>query len=52
MAVIKKESSANNRLQAVALDSLERSAPFGEFPADLGRGAVAFNLKVYFDELD
>ena len=51
-AVIEKESDAQVELQKMALDSLKRSAPFGGFPHDLGNGPLAFNLKVYFDELD
>ncbi len=50
--VLEKGTDAGESLQKIALEALRRSAPFGNFPKDLGNGAVAFNLKVYFDELD
>ena len=49
--IIQKDTDAGEALQKIALEALKRSAPFGSFPKDLGNGAVAFNLKVYFDEL-
>lgn len=49
--ILEKDSDAGASLQQTALDSLKRSAPFGDFPPDLGNGPVAFSLKVYFDEL-
>lgn len=50
--VVANRSDAGPELRNVALDSLKRAAPFGPFPKDLGNGAVAFSLKVFFDELD
>ena len=50
--VLGKESDASLELQRVALEALKGSSPFESFPVDLGRGPLAFNLKVYFDELD
>jgi len=50
--VLSKESDADISLQKIALESLRRSAPFGGFPHDLGNGPLAFNLKIYFDELE
>lgn len=51
-SVAAQRSDAGPDLQRVALDSLKRSAPFGAFPKELGKGAVAFSLKVFFDDED
>ena len=50
--VLEKESDAGADLQRIALESLKRSAPFEVFPKDLGNGPVAFNLKIYFNDLE
>ncbi len=48
---LKQGSDAALQLQNIAIDSLKKAGPFGSFPEELGQSPLAFNLKIYFDEM-
>ena len=47
--VASKDEQADEMLQDLAVQCLRDSAPFGDFPQDLGSQRIAFNVTIFFD---
>ena len=52
LGVVEKGTNADGVMRELAKRCLRESAPFGDFPKDLGPGRVAFNITIFFDSSD
>ena len=49
VSVIEKGTDADEAMRELAKQCLQESAPFGDFPKNLGPGRIAFNITIFFD---
>ena len=49
LAVLPKGTEADETMKELALQCIRDSAPFGNFPRDLGSSNVVFNITIFFD---
>jgi hypothetical protein len=52
VSVVEKGTSADEAMREMAKRCLQESAPFGDFPKDLGPGRIAFNITIFFDSVE
>ena len=52
LRVVPKGTKADEAMQELAVKFLRESAPFDDFPKDLGSKSIAFSLTIFFDGTD
>jgi outer membrane biosynthesis protein TonB len=52
VSVVEKGTHADDSMRDMAKRCLQESAPFGDFPKDLGPGRIAFNITIFFDSAE
>lgn len=52
VSALEKDSAQDDALKRLAVNCLKSAAPFGRFPDTLASSQIAFQVKIYFDEVN